>query len=80
MTGKQPFQEIEKDTAVILALGQGKRPRRPKKILDQSHKGVPFWEILQKCWAQIPADRPTANQIEAMVSSDQVMDIGPDSI
>ena len=69
MTGKRPFQEIEKDIAVILALGQGKRPRRPKRIFDQSPKGAPFWEILQKCWAQAPVDRPNVNQVEAMVSA-----------
>ncbi|KAF8597382.1 kinase-like protein, partial [Ceratobasidium sp. AG-I] len=27
--GKQPFNEIKKDTAVVVALSQGKRPNRP---------------------------------------------------
>ncbi|KAF8599976.1 hypothetical protein BDV93DRAFT_525671 [Ceratobasidium sp. AG-I] len=67
LTGKQPFWEIENGTAVILALEQGKRPHCPKETLDQSHRGASFWEILQKCWAQTPADRPTVNQVEAMM-------------
>lgn len=67
-TGKKPFQEIEKDAKVIHTLGQGGRPRRPKKLLDQTPQGAPFWEILQKCWAQTPADRPSASQVELLVS------------
>ncbi|KAF8600029.1 kinase-like protein, partial [Ceratobasidium sp. AG-I] len=63
LTGKRPFKELEKDTAVILALGKGKRPHRPKRILDQSPRGVPFWDILQKCWAQTPGNRPTASEV-----------------
>ncbi|KAF8600044.1 kinase-like protein, partial [Ceratobasidium sp. AG-I] len=66
-TGKRPFKELEKDTAVILALSKGKRPHRPKKILDQSPRGVPFWDILQKCWAQTPGDRPTASEVDTSV-------------
>ena len=67
VTGKRPFKELEKDAAVILALGKGKRPHRPKKILDRSPRGVPFWDMSQKCWAQTPADRPTASEVDALV-------------
>ncbi|KAF8593508.1 kinase-like protein [Ceratobasidium sp. AG-I] len=76
ITGKPPFKEIERNAAVILALAKGKRPHRPNKILDQSHRGVPFWEILQKCWAQTPADRLTVNQVEALVSLNHAKCIG----
>ncbi|KAF8600010.1 kinase-like protein [Ceratobasidium sp. AG-I] len=68
LTGKRPFKELEKDTSVILALSKGKRPHRPKRILDQSRRGAPFWDILQKCWSQSPADRPTANEVNRLMS------------
>lgn len=67
LTGKQPFSDFKKEPAVIHALGKGERPRRPKRILDQSARGARFWDILQKCWAQSPADRPTANEVATLV-------------
>lgn len=67
LTGKPPFSEIEKDTAVIIALGKGKRPCCPKAVLDQYSQGAFFWRILEQCWGQTAADRPTATQIEALV-------------
>lgn len=78
LTGKRPFQEIDKDAAVILALGKGKRPHRPKKILNQSPRGVPFWDILQKCWAEVPGDRPTASEVEAEVSNKPTLSLSID--
>ncbi|KAF8600006.1 hypothetical protein BDV93DRAFT_608934 [Ceratobasidium sp. AG-I] len=70
LTGKRPFNEIEKDTLVIVALSKGKRPQYPRKVLNQSPRGAPFWDILQKCWSESPADRPTANEVIRSYSAD----------
>ncbi|KAF8593826.1 kinase-like protein [Ceratobasidium sp. AG-I] len=67
LTGKPPFKEIKKDTAVIVALSQGRRPSCPKRIMTQSTQGPGFWEIMKKCWAEIPADRPIASEVELMI-------------
>ncbi|KAF8606704.1 kinase-like protein [Ceratobasidium sp. AG-I] len=69
LTGKRPFKELDKDVAVILALDKGNRPRRPKRILEQSPRGALFWDILQKCWAQTPEDRPAANVVDTLILS-----------
>lgn len=68
LTGEHPFNHVKRDAAVIHKVGNSERPNRPTKILDQSTQGTPFWEILQKCWAQKPADRPTANEVVALMS------------
>ena len=61
LTGKLPFYEIQRDSAVMIQVGQAKRPNRPKQLSDE------LWELLEKCWAQLPADRPSAIDVESMV-------------
>ena len=43
---------------------EGHRPVRSDKINDA------FWELMQKCWASDPEERPSAAQIVEMIESD----------
>lgn len=56
----------------MLVLGEGGRPQRPNEVLNQSRRGIPFWDILQKCWADVPGNRLTASEVETQVSSERI--------
>ncbi|KAJ7607029.1 kinase-like domain-containing protein [Mycena polygramma] len=62
LTGKPPFPELRMDGAVINAVLGGCQPSRP-----ESCSGSPLlnalWDILQSCWDQEPAKRPTATEV-----------------
>jgi hypothetical protein len=49
---------------VILGVVQGKRPARPLDVLSKA-RGLTddVWDLIQACWSQDPAFRPTATQV-----------------
>ncbi len=51
-----PFVTYTQDMAVVLAVLEGKRPKRPP---DGTFTDT-IWELMEACWAQDPAGRPTA--------------------
>ncbi|KAJ7821966.1 kinase-like domain-containing protein, partial [Mycena leptocephala] len=62
MSGTIPFREFSKDTAVMFAVIEGKRPLRPMSctgttVLDS------LWELLTNCWEGRAEMRPQAPQI-----------------
>ncbi|KAL0578823.1 Rho guanine nucleotide exchange factor [Marasmius crinis-equi] len=59
-TGRHPFPELPNETAVTLAVNQGKQPSRPveaKKLTDL------MWALMEKCWAATPSSRPDAGRV-----------------
>lgn len=56
MSGKVPYADV-KDARVLALLTAGERPPRTRKI--DNH----LWGILLQCWAQKPAERPTAKSL-----------------
>ncbi|KAJ6521959.1 kinase-like domain-containing protein [Mycena vulgaris] len=62
LTRTPPFPDLRTDGAVVTAVLEGRRPPRPK-----SCSGTPsldaLWNLLQNCWEEQPAMRPTAAQI-----------------
>ena len=62
LTGTPPFPQLRMDGAVINAVLNGSRPSRPTTCT-----GTPsldgLWNLLQDCWQEQPAARPTAAQI-----------------
>ncbi|KAJ7670959.1 kinase-like domain-containing protein [Mycena rosella] len=62
LTGNPPFPEMRTEGAVIIAVLEGYRPSR-----TPSCSGTPsldsLWSLLQDCWEEQPAMRPTAGQI-----------------
>jgi hypothetical protein len=69
-SGQMPFDDIKKDYKFIIAVMAGKRPRRP--MHDTSHiRGLDddIWSIIESCWNQEWAHRPTAHQIVVQLRS-----------
>ncbi|KAF8131839.1 kinase-like domain-containing protein, partial [Boletus edulis] len=49
LSGKEPWSEVRGDSAVVLRLARGQKPRRPEsRTLDDSH-----WNFIQDCWSPI---------------------------
>lgn len=63
LTGDKPFSTFRNETSIIMEVQNGQRPPRPDQTLV--HRGLDdkLWEIVVRCWAQNPEDRPTASQI-----------------
>ena len=47
------------------AISSGKRFKRPNSIPDS------YWDLIQKCWAQDPEQRPTFEEITEELKSDR---------
>jgi len=64
-TGELPFALKKKETAVMRLIAEGGRPEIPTEIKDH-----PWLEqLLQQCWNQDPAVRPTAAKIKETISA-----------
>ncbi|KAJ6534228.1 kinase-like domain-containing protein [Mycena capillaripes] len=56
-TGNAPFRELG-ESAVILQVVQGGRPKRPVGIIPD-----PVWDIMEKCWSHNFVNRPDIDEI-----------------
>ncbi|CAJ0950321.1 unnamed protein product, partial [Mesorhabditis belari] len=54
--GEIPFSDIEPE-ALLSALKQGKRPKRPLLATDKLE------EVMNRCWAELPNDRPSFDEL-----------------
>ncbi|KAJ7861035.1 kinase-like domain-containing protein [Mycena leptocephala] len=62
LTGKAPFPELSTDSAVAMAVLEGRRPSRtPACAGTPSLDGL--WKLLQSCWEGNPEIRPAAVQL-----------------
>ncbi|KAJ7920371.1 kinase-like domain-containing protein, partial [Mycena leptocephala] len=59
LTGNVPFSEMRNDMQVIMSVVSGARPSRPNTILPNDS----LWLLLQDCWAQNSANRPSLTQV-----------------
>ncbi|KAJ7740620.1 kinase-like domain-containing protein [Mycena metata] len=71
LTGTPPFPDLRTDGAVVTAVLRGDRPLQP-----DSCSGTPsldgLWKLLQDCWEEQPARRPTAAQIVQRLMSPDI--------
>lgn len=68
LTGNIPFHLLS-NTAVIVQVAQGVRPRIPGNIsTDPSHKSG-LWAIVQECWQKKPVDRPALSDVRQRLSA-----------
>jgi serine/threonine protein kinase len=63
ITGKLPFFNIKYDTAVILSVMRGNRPKH-ETYPAISHS---IWSILERCWHADPTQRPSMEHLSGQV-------------
>lgn len=63
LTGDKPFASYPRDFEIITAVKRGQRPDRPNHTLIHRALDDKLWDIIARCWAQDPEDRPTASQV-----------------
>ncbi|KAI9034177.1 kinase-like domain-containing protein [Hyaloraphidium curvatum] len=59
--GQQPFAHCAYDRVLMRALNRGERPPRPEGVPDG------LWELVGRCWAAAPGDRPGFDEIVGVV-------------
>lgn len=59
------LKKIRTSQQFMRKIAEGKRPKRPKSIPDC------YWELVQKCWDQIPGNRPTFEEITEILKDDK---------
>ncbi|KDQ54687.1 hypothetical protein JAAARDRAFT_80270 [Jaapia argillacea MUCL 33604] len=52
-----PFEAIPHDSAVMLKVFNGERPKRHRDITDE------LWNLAQRCWHPNPSNRPDVRQV-----------------
>ncbi|KAF8123322.1 kinase-like domain-containing protein [Boletus edulis] len=62
LSGKHPWSEIQRETAIIIQLLRGVTPKRPSsRPIEDRH-----WELIERCWAPV-GDRPAATDVVSSV-------------
>ncbi|KAJ7748290.1 kinase-like domain-containing protein [Mycena maculata] len=62
-TGRPPFADVTPETAAMLRVIRGERPRQPVNMSEQ------FWRFVSAGWAPSPGSRPTVVEILASFPS-----------
>lgn len=72
-TGKVPLAEIRNELAVAAHLRDGQRPTRSLRIQQKSPLDLEtagkFWDYMEIMWAQDPAQRPSAQEVESRLET-----------
>lgn len=55
--GSWPFEGVNQLVIVRKVCDKGERPARPDGVPDF------VWSLMERCWAQLPTDRPTFKDI-----------------
>lgn len=58
-------KRIRSTQQFVMKIRRGNRPVRPERIPDH------YWELINKCWKQNPEDRPTFEEITAILKEDK---------
>ncbi|KAJ6530685.1 kinase-like domain-containing protein [Mycena capillaripes] len=62
LIGKVPFHELPNDMSVMMAVARGRRPLQPTSCSGTAALDS-LWELMENCWQQQVAIRPTASEI-----------------
>ncbi|KAH8119622.1 kinase-like protein [Phellopilus nigrolimitatus] len=64
MTSQEPFSYYKYDTIVLIKRNEGEKPKRPDgRLIKQRGLDDGLWELLNRCWAGNPDDRPSIQDI-----------------
>ncbi|KAJ3558065.1 hypothetical protein NP233_g11585 [Leucocoprinus birnbaumii] len=64
LVGKVPYYEYSNNASVIRQVDKGKPPTKPSPTLAATLELTEeIWEIMKHCWATIPEERPTIEDV-----------------
>ncbi|KAF8596875.1 kinase-like protein [Ceratobasidium sp. AG-I] len=70
ITGEAPFSAIEAEHKVIAAILMRELPARPRKCIPpNSVQGDTLWNLLARCWAYEPLERPLAAEVRDIMKT-----------
>ncbi|QRV92726.1 Serine/threonine-protein kinase [Ceratobasidium sp. AG-Ba] len=67
-TGKAPFTKLP-DHAVVYQITNGRRPERPPEMTSDELRYRILWLIVESCWQESAANRPSAAKVENNLSA-----------
>ncbi|THH09450.1 hypothetical protein EW145_g2016 [Phellinidium pouzarii] len=66
MTGERPFPDIRTETRLLIYRHKKGKPRKPQGLAWETlrRRGLDdrLWELLERCWADKPKDRPSITE------------------
>jgi len=69
LSGQVPYFRKKTDVNVSLAITRGELPDRPPLDEALSHLSDVLWGICRRSWEQVPGNRPTAGDVEYVLTS-----------
>lgn len=66
-TGHRPFRHTKNEVAVMSMVTRREGIKRPGELSVHTEHGDHVWNILQQCWKWDPKERPSANQVKALL-------------
>ncbi|EUC58994.1 tyrosine kinase family catalytic domain protein [Rhizoctonia solani AG-3 Rhs1AP] len=68
-TGEVPYPTCRRDYQLFTTVQSGILPIRPLKLLKNDRQGDMMWQLLLRCWARGPSERPSSEQVlDALVT------------
>ena len=68
LTGNIPYHYLSRDEQVVVAIVQGKPPKRPDGVLVTDHR----WKFIEWCWSPFEGaqPRPSSDEITEFTQKD----------
>lgn len=79
LTGKLPFNNLN-DAQVVLSLAKSGDDAPLPGAVDSDDIDHKMREIIKKCWARLPSDRPTCEMVRGAIASIDIRDPRPEVI
>ncbi|CAE6443880.1 unnamed protein product, partial [Rhizoctonia solani] len=65
VSGREPFCKLRGEGPVIGGICEGQTPQKADypEFIRYAYQPVEMWDLLEECWSQKPADRPTIDKV-----------------
>ena len=67
LTGSIPYHYLSRDEQVLMAIVQGKPPKRPDEVAVTEHR----WKFVQWCWSPAKGTKPRPCSYEIVQFTEQ---------